>query len=277
MGIVSFSRPNAKKSCQTDISFCVTSLNKDQCVGSIEFKKDIDEATRENIGYFVNMNSNKMFLISMFDGHCDVLGAIRMKKNGKDHVVVSPLAESVNFFLHPIDEIRNDEVVLNAAKFLRALATGMRSLRAEYLESPSTFSASSAKELFDLLPQLDGICINKRLGSLTFGGISHGGSSVVVKFYAQKYGTAVQKSLHAAGLAPEVLKTVPVGSVWSACIMTNVEGKTLFECLRDNSLTKDDKKGICKQLTHLGEVLTNEGHVHGDLHSRNIIVAANNK
>ena len=86
------------------------------------------------------------------------------------------------------------------------------------------------------------------------------------------FGTAVQKSLHAAGLAPEALKIVPVGRV-----LTNVEGKTLFECLRDNSLTKDDKKGICKQLKHLGEVLTNEGHVHGDLHSSNIIVAANNK
>jgi hypothetical protein len=32
------------------------------------------------------------------------------------------------------------------------------------------------------------------------------------------FGTAVQKSLHAAGLAPEALKIVPVGRVWSACI-----------------------------------------------------------
>ena len=54
--------------------------------------------------------------------------------------MVSPLAESVNFFLHPIDEIRNDEVVLNAAKFLHALATGMRSLRAEYLDVLCFFS-----------------------------------------------------------------------------------------------------------------------------------------
>ena len=46
---------------------------------------------------------------------------------------------------------------------------------------------------------------------------------MVVKFFAQKYGTAVQKSLHAAGLAPEALKIVPVGRH----ALTNVEGKTL--------------------------------------------------
>ena len=278
VGPVQFSRRNARSSCQTDISFCVDVLCKDNCIASIEFKKDIEEATRENIGYFVNMNSNKMFLISMFDGHCDVLGAIRMKKDGKDHIVASPLAESVNFFLHPIDEIRSDEVLLNAAKFLQALAAGITSLKDEYQRSPSTFSAASAEELFALLPQFEEeIHINKRLGSLTFGGISQCGSSVVVTFYAQKYGIVVQQCLHDAGLAPEVLKVEKVGRVWSACVMTNVEGKTLFECLRDNSLTKDAKEDICKQLSCIKNVLTREGYVHGDLHSSNIIVAANNK
>ena len=278
VGPVQFSRKNARGTCQTDISFCVDILCKDTCIASIEFKKDMEEATRENIGYFVNMNSNKMFLISMFDGHCDVSGAIRMKKDGKDHIVVSPLAESVNFFLHPIDEIRSDEVMLKAAKFLQALAAGIVSLKDEYQRSPSTFSAASAEELFALLPQFNGeIRINKRLGSLTFGGISQGGSSVVVKFFAQKYGIAVQQCLHNAGLAPEVLKEVKVGRVWSACVMTNVEGKTLFECLRDNTLTTDAKDYICKQLSNIKEVLTRKGYVHGDLHSSNIIVAANNR
>ena len=275
VGPIEFSRPNTKGS--TCLTFCVNILHKDTCIAGIEFKKYIAEATRENIGYFVQMNSNKMFLISMFDGRCDVLGAIRMKKDGKDHIVVSPLAESVNFFLHPIDEIRSDEVMLNAAKFLQALAAGIVSLKDEYQRSPSTFSAASAQELFALLPQFNGeIRINKRLGSLTFGGISQGGSSVVVKFFAQKYGIAVQRCLHNAGLAPEVLKEVKVGRVWSACVMTNVEGKTLFECLRDNSLTEDAKKDICKQLSCIKNVLTSEGYVHGDLRSSNIIVAANN-
>eukprot|EP00731_Ephydatia_muelleri_P001995 Em0001g1995a len=276
VGPIEFSRPNTKGS--TCLTFCVDILHKDTCIARIEFKKYIAEATRENIGYFVQMNSIKMFLISMFDGRCDVLGAIRMKKDGKDHIVVSPLAESVNFFLHPIDEIRSDEVMLNAAKFLQALAAGIVSLKDEYQRSPSTFSAASAQELFALLPQFNGeIHINKRLGSLTFGGISQGGSSVVVKFFAQKYGIAVQRCLHNAGLAPEVLKEVKVGRVWSACVMTNVEGKTLFECLRDNSLTEDAKKDICKQLSCIKNVLTSEGYVHGDLRSSNIIVAANNK
>jgi len=59
--------------------------------------------------------------------------------------------------------------------------------------------------------------------------------------------------------------------------MTNVQGKTLFECLRDNSLTEDAKEHICKQLSCIKDVLVEKRCVHGDLHSNNIIVAANNK
>ena len=50
------------------------------CLANIEFKKDIAEANRENIAYFYHLKTNFMFLISLYDSHCDVLGAIRMKK-----------------------------------------------------------------------------------------------------------------------------------------------------------------------------------------------------
>ena len=109
---------------------------------------------------------------------------------------------------------------------------------------------------------------------MTFGGISQCGRSVVVKFYAQKYGIDVQQCLHQKGLAPQVLKVEKVGRVWSVCVMTNV---VLFECLRDNTLTTDAKEDICKQLSYIKEMLTHEDYVHGDLYSCNIIVAANNR
>lgn len=72
-----------------------------------------------------------MFLISLYDCHCDVLGAIRMK-DGQDHVVVCPLSESVNFFLHPSDEIRTDQILVQLAKLLEALAMGLLYLK-EYI------------------------------------------------------------------------------------------------------------------------------------------------
>ena len=75
--------------------------------------------------YFMHMVSNKMFSISLDDCHCNILGAIRIKnKDGTNHVVISPLAESVNYFLHPIDIVRCDKILLQFAKHLEALSVG---------------------------------------------------------------------------------------------------------------------------------------------------------
>ena len=46
------------------------------------------------VTYFMHLSSNIMFLISFYDCHCDVLGAIRIKKkDGTYRMVISPLAE----------------------------------------------------------------------------------------------------------------------------------------------------------------------------------------
>lgn len=44
------------------------------------------------------MNCNKMFVINIYDSHCDVLDAICIEiEDGTKHIVISPLAEAVTF------------------------------------------------------------------------------------------------------------------------------------------------------------------------------------
>ena len=278
VGILRFTSPYGKGGTyETDISICDGSLNHVSCVANVEFKTDFDDAARENIGYFIHMRRNKMFLICFYDGHLDVLGAIRMKKEGEDHFVVTPLAESVSFFLHPDDEVRCEKVLFQSAKLLEALAAGIKSLVEECKSCPG-----EAKELFDILPQVQydgGIRFHERLGSLVFRGTSQSGKEVVVKFFAEKYGIDVHQHLHSEGLAPEVLCVEKFGDVWSACVMTDVQGKTLFECIHEtnSSLTEEVKHKIYEQLRQIQVSLKNNNFVHGDLHSNNIIVTANNK
>ena len=54
--------------CETDISFCCNGcIDMHHCVATLQFKKDVGDANREGIGYFVHMGGNKWFLISLYD------------------------------------------------------------------------------------------------------------------------------------------------------------------------------------------------------------------
>lgn len=278
---IPFIRENQTKGmCHTDFSFCLNgSATIDNCIATVEFKKDTTEACRENIGYFTNMNCNKMFLICLYDCHCDILGAIRIKnEDGTKHFVVSPLAESVNFFIHPIDNIRCDKVLLTFAKHLEALSIGMGELATEFYQSEMAI----VQDLFGMLPAVRLQCGNeivfkKRLGPLVYQGIASL-NDVVVKFGTQRYGHKVHNILHQCGYAPELLTTQTVGPLWSAYVMTYVQGKTLFEHLQEeNTRLNEDIQSICEQLKNIQGRLQWNNVVHGDLRSNNIIVASNNK
>ena len=264
--------------CETDISFCCNGrIDMHHCVATLEFKKDVSDANREGIGYFVHMGGNKWFLISLYDCHCDVLGAIRIKKDGKDHFVISPLAESVNFFLHPDDEVRCDQVLLDFAKLLEALSVGIECLVvgefSEYADTP---------DLFNILPEVrcDGelVKFHERLGSLVFRGVcTTSNKAVVVKFYVRKYGVEVHRFLCTKGYAPDIHCQQEVGPIWSACVMSYVPGKSLFHHLQNKSLTTEAKEYVSQQLSNIRSLLEQGRNVHGDLHSNNIIVTSENK
>ena len=245
-------------------------------LATLQFKKDAGDANREGIGYFVHMGGNKWFLISLYDCHCDALGAIRMKKDGKDNFVVSPLAKSVNFFLHPDDEVRCDQVLLEFAKLLEALSVGIEYLVGEFCVDANT------PDLFNILPEVrsDGeiVKFHERLGSLVFLGICTTSiKAVVVKFYVRKYGVEVHRFLCSKGYAPDILCEQAVGPIWSACVMSYVPGKSLFHHLQHKSLNTEAKECVSQQLSSIRSLLKEESNVHGDLRSSNVIVTSKNK
>ena len=84
------------------------------------------------------------------------------------HIVWSYLL-SQNYFLHPIDNILCDEVLLQFAKHLEALSVGMVLLVSEFRE---TCLNKDVSDLLSILPEIkykgETIKFRGRLGSLVF-------------------------------------------------------------------------------------------------------------
>jgi serine/threonine protein kinase len=89
----------------------------------------------------------------------------------------------------------------------------------------------------------------------------------VVKF-ARRYSEASHRLLASHDSAPALVQCIRLSTEWVAIVMA----WSNYEVLDDLELTKDEQKKVLEKVKEIVQILHNQGLVHGDIRTTNILV-----